>query len=487
MLRSDRVLENHGAPWRAELWRLLAFVLLAKCLLLVIDPNLRLFMGDSGSYLHAALGNWKPPDRSITYPELVAWSAVQAQSAFALVMLQTLMGVVGCLLAYWMLRRLAGLSPLVCGLAALLVAIEPTQLFYERMLMAESAGLLALLTTVAATAAYVHGGRLWWCPVIACAGVLTVSFRMSLLPVVLGLVILTPCIRLWHVALDEQSSQWRRATIRAGLDCLVLWTLVLGAHAYYQHAYGASMDSEPTYMVDAGKMRLGMVAPLIQPEHFVEVGLAPDFAEGLDVSLADHRKREAQMWSEGGLWVKLETELGTDLARSTARKLSNLALRSDPLGMLQMSAATVMDYFNDSVALWRLSDDFGKRPPDDGLLEQLALRLRHDAQDLEQSPGLVGQAFLASRWWLTAVLFLLAPVAVACMVFNLRDTRRRAAAVTLGFAALGLVAGHMLFSHIVSFRYLHPMPVFLFLTAALMFRLNVQPMNLETISGQDKS
>lgn len=455
------------AQWRAELWRLLALVLAVKSLFLLLDPNLRLFMGDSASYLYAALSDWSPPDRSVSYPVLVTWSAVRAQSAFALVMLQTLMGVVACVLVYWMLRRAGGVSALLATLAALLVAIEPTQLFFERMLMAESAGLLALLVLVAATIAYVQTGHLRWIPLVAVAGVLAVSFRMSLLPVVFGLSGLAPLLRLIHTGLELPPEKRRSALLPTGLAALILGLMVFGTHTLYQHLYGAHMNSAPGYMVVEGKMRMGLVAPLIRPRHFARVGLPYDFAADLGLPLHDHRNREGQMWSPEGLWNRLEGELGRERAETVAKELASQALRTNPFGLASMGVVTLGDYFNSDIALWRLADDFGQRPPDQGTLDLLAEHLRFDGRDLAKSPGLVGRAFLSSRWWLTAVLFLLAPLAVICLLRNFRDQRRRAAALTVGFAALGLVSSHFLFSHIVSFRYLHPMPVFLFMTVAL--------------------
>jgi hypothetical protein len=61
----------------------------------------------------------------------------------------------------------------------------------------------------------------------------------------------------------------------------------------------------------------------------------------------------------------------------------------------------------------------------------------------------------------------LAPLAVLCLLSGTRRPQQRAAALVVGFTALGLVASHFLFSHIVSFRYLHPMPVFLLVCLAL--------------------
>lgn len=467
MSHFERNADAESIPWRTELAVLLAGVLGVKLVVLLLDPNLRLFMGDSASYLHDALTSWNPPDRSITYPELVYLSAVQSQSAIALVILQTVMGVVGTALVFWMLRCAARISFNVSLIAALLIAIEPSQLFYERMLMAESAGLLALLALVASTVAYVRNGRWRWAPAIAILGILAVSFRMSLLPVVIGLALLTPILRFWHVHRGRRTLRSRAAVLRFGIDCIVLAAAVISVHALYQSAYGARMDVPPTYMAAEGKMRIGLTAPLIRPQHLQQFGLGPDFVSELSLDLSDRSLRGAQIWAPDGLWAGLEQRFGTERADQVARDLSSLALQSDPLGLVRLGIATISDYFDDEIAIGRLRDDYGVRPPDEATLQRLEEELRYNARGIEATPGVVGRLFLSSRWWLTSVLFLLAPVAVVCIVLNAGDARRRPVALVIGFAALGLVAGQLLFSHIVSFRYLHPMPVFLFLTAAL--------------------
>lgn len=467
MSPSKPALEPRGAAWRQELWRALALLLALKAGFLLADPNLRLFMGDSASYLHAAISEWDPPDRSFVYPMLVEWSAVATQSAVSLVLLQTLFGVVGGLLAYWMLRRAAGVDARIALLAVAVIAVEPAQLFYERMLMAEAAGLLSLLTLVASGIAYVQRGRLRWAAVMAVSSVLAVAFRMSLLPVVLGLALLVPMLRSWHAAGEQDRGRRLVAALRAGAHAAVILACVLGAHRLYQGLYGLRFETEPTYLLASGQMRLGLVAPLVQPEHLQRAGLPGDVLSRVGHSLSDHRTREAQIWTPEGLWAQIEAELGYSEAQVAARKIAVRALQSDPLALLRMGSATLLDYFDEGLASARLQDDYGATPPDPGTLEALARHLRYDARELTGNPGLVGQLFLGSRWWLTFSLFALAPVAIVALWRTRQNPRRRAVAFVVGFAALGLVASQLLFSHIVSFRYLHPMPVFLVLCAAL--------------------
>src|SRR5579859_2874193 len=67
-------------------------VLALKAVFLLLDPQLRLFMGDSGTYLASAVNGGTPFDRSFTYPLLIRASAGALDSIGALLALQTLCG-----------------------------------------------------------------------------------------------------------------------------------------------------------------------------------------------------------------------------------------------------------------------------------------------------------------------------------------------------------------------------------------------------------
>lgn len=457
--------------FRAEALQLAALLLLLKCLLLIADPHLRVFLGDSASYLHAAATGWIPPDRSFTYPGLVAATAVATRSAFSLILLQTLFGVASCLLMFWMLRRVAGLGFRAAAWPAVLLAVEPSQLFYERMLMAEAAGGLAMLALVASVVAYVHSGRLRWVPVVVLTGIAAVSMRMSLLPVVLGITALAPLLRAVVHVRDQDRGRPLVAGLRLAAHVVLILLATVLVHIGYMQLHARMTDGPADYMRAQGQMRLGLVAPLVQPEHLEQVGLSPALIDELKVPLQDHRAREAHIWVEGGLWqvILLRAENEGE-AQRTALALSTLALESDPLGLLRLGLANFRDYFSAEVAQHRMNDDLGLRPLDEGVIEGLARLLAHDIAAVQERRSPVFVWFESSRWWLTIVLFALAPVALCLLVLRARDLRpgMAATALVLGFVGLGLVASQLLFSHIVSFRYLHPMPPILLATVGLL-------------------
>ena len=130
----------------AREWLLvLAAAIVLKLLCWQIDPTMRTFVGDSATYLWAALSNQPPPDRSFTYPLIIRATALAQGNLALLGCLQSAIGALLCTLVYRCLRRDISASRSVATVLALLLAIEPGQLFYERMVMTETFGTLQML------------------------------------------------------------------------------------------------------------------------------------------------------------------------------------------------------------------------------------------------------------------------------------------------------------------------------------------------------
>jgi hypothetical protein len=442
-------------------WLVLAAVLAAlKLVIGVADPTVRFFLGDSESYLHSAITGWIPPDRSFVYPWLLKVGVVAFGSLTALVVVQSLCGVATALIAAGIARSL-GVATRTCAIVAVLVALDPSQLFYERMVMAESFGTLAFVSMIACGVAHARHRDARWLVPMAIFGALTVALRMSLLPVVLGFALLPPLATL--LAPDARRD-WRRTAAH-----LMLALLATGlAHAAYQRLYGHVTAMEPTYLKASGTFRLGLVAPLVKPEHLERYGLSRDFLATIGPDLANPRTREQQLWLPDGLIHALKRELGDERAEVVARKLAARALRDDIPGFLSMQAATVADYFVATETAPRLMDDLGVRPLSDGMSKTVQETFDHDASATHDARNPVARWFLiAAPVWLRFCLFALAPLALAVLLRCPRE--RRAAAAVFALAACGLVAGHMLFSHIVSFRYLHPFAPLTLITLAAVF------------------
>lgn len=495
-------------PWPeprvlAEAGVALACLVLVKAALIALDPSLRFFLGDSATYYYAAIDGWVPADRSFTYPWLIRYAVLPTGSAHALLWLQSLFGVAcGLLLMLWL--RWAGLPRAWALLAGLLCVLEPSQLFYERMMMAESAGQLALVAMLSFAAAYVGGARPigLWIVGMALAGMAAVSMRMSLLPVVLGLSILTPFLRALCVGpVQAGDRRWAGAFRLVGHVLLVMLVTAL-VHGQYKSFYGRISGTEAAYMRASGQMRLGLVAPLVKREHIERAGLPADLLDRVEHRLDDPRTRGAQLWRSDGLWLQLlqaveageaeglpsPTPWTANLhAHRLASNISAMALKDDPIGLLRMGLSTFGDYFDGEVVRHRMSSDVGHRPVPEEMVESMKERLGYDASGMLDRPGPIARVFARSAAWLTLVLFLLAPLGLWLVWTSLRRTgdtamaaagteravatarplasrgrEGRAVRLVLGFTGLGLVASQLLFSHIVSFRYLQPFPPVLF-------------------------
>lgn len=104
-----------------------------------------------------------------------------------------------------------------------------------------------------------------------------------------------------------------------------------------------------------------------------------------------------------------------------------------------------------------MDDDLGQRPPDAGMLRIIAERYGYDARGVATRTSPVYRYYAASRIWWIILLFALPLLAIVVLVRGRR--RDPAAATLLSLLALGMFVSQVLFSHIVSFRYLHPFAV----------------------------
>ncbi|TDR39965.1 hypothetical protein DFR29_11416 [Tahibacter aquaticus] len=438
-------------------WLVLAAVLVTiKLVLALFDPTMRFFLGDSESYLHTALTGWIPPDRSFLYGKFVAASALLPGSLYGLLIAQSLCGVFSALL----LARIAcidlGADRRLAAVLACALALDPAQLFYERMMMAESLGCLCLLGMLACGFAYLR--KQWWPWLLAVAlfGIATVALRMSLLPMVLGFALLPALVPLAH---KRGRLNWLRV---AGHATIALAATAL-LHNAYQYWYGRLSEGPRTYLQSSGTFRLGLVAPLLRPEHLQEVGLPADLLTQVGPDLRAPRQREAQLWLDDGLIAVLRRAAGAD-TENKARRLASLALRDDIPGFLRLAAATTADYFVAQETRTRMADDLGTRPLSADAVEKLRDRLGYDASRFHEVRNPVALYFERMGNWLIVCLFALAPLGLIVLLRQWQQ--RRNAALLLCLSALGLVAGQLLFSHIVSFRYLHAFPPLVLLCLA---------------------
>jgi hypothetical protein len=449
--------DRQSRSWR-ETFYLFAILFAIKIIGLLFDPAIRFFFGDSGTYLWSASTGAIPMDRSFVYGYFIRATAFAVHSMYALAFVQSLFGAITACLLFRILRDSFDVPRVFAGLLALALTLEPAQLFFERMVMAESVGTTMFAVMLYSGLAWLRRPHWGWILSWAVAGILAVALRMSLLPVVLGFAML-PVL----VAMTDARS--RQATLRFVPALVFSLVATLALHSAFKHLYGKLHHSRPDYIEWSGSFRLGLVAPLVTREEVIRAGLPPDLLDKVGPPLRDPRTREAQIWAPDGLIARVNE--ATNGNQRVARKLAAYALRDHPFGLFRLAWSTLKDYFDGGVTTARMIGDSGDRPVPEDLLEKMQRCCDYDARGLETRKHPITRYFMASRVWLTACYFGLLPLALVMLFVQWR--RVKAAALLLAATCAGLVLSMALFSHIVSFRYLHPMPflVFLCLGAAL--------------------
>jgi len=398
-----------------------------------------------------------PPDRSFTYPMLLEWLVRPGGSLDALLYWQSAAGIGTALLLAGVLRMRFGLPAALVFAATCAFALEPAQLFYERMVLTETFALLAFAGFFAAASAYLVRNGVAWLVLVVVLGLAAVTLRMYYVPVVVVITLGLPLLPLLE---RERWRQVPRVLAHCVLAALCFW----GTHGQYRQYVGTLFDRSPGYIGQAGFMRMGLVAPLIKPEHFVRVGLPADFADRLAFDLADPNTRPSQLWSKGGLADAI-AEAGLDVDR-TCRKLSIYALKDDPFGVVRLGVGTLGGYFHEQGSQLRLTKDLGRDPmpyPPD-VVESVREHWAYDLTGVAERWTPASRAFEVGARWLVACLFLLVPIALANVFVHWRGPRRLQAVLAALFA-IGLVVTEVLFSSIASYRYLHALPFFMLVNA----------------------
>lgn len=431
-------------------------VVAIKLAWIAADPTLRVFLGDSASYLHSAMSGDPPLDRSFVYSLLLRWFALPAETLEPVLWGHALFGALTSLLVFSTLRELLTVRFTLAAAAALLLATEPAQIALERMVMAESAGTYCFAAAFAAGLAYLRTRSLRFIVYGVIAGLGATSLRMNLLPVVLGMALLPPLVAS-GVALRRRDG--RALALGAAGIAVAALALVL-VHGGYRRWYDLRVDAIdwPAYTAREGAMRLSLVAPLVRASHLERYGLSPHLLNQVGPPLADPAAREAQMWFDDGLIAIVTRAVGEHRdSERVMRKIAIRAAREDPPGFLAMSGVTAAGYFDDAIVAHRITDDLGARGPSTKELHWFREGFGYDGTGVAGRASAATRWYGQARWWFTACLFALLPLALAAAWLQRR--RDPLAGIYLIAIAAGLSAAHLMFSAIVCFRYLHAHPV----------------------------
>jgi hypothetical protein len=320
--------------------------------------------------------------------------------------------------------------------------------------MAEAFGFVAFAAFFGAACAYLATWRAAWLPVAAFCGLAAATLRLNYLPVVLVISLTLPLLRLLERTAVPRATVVRHLAVSAAA--------VVALHMSYAVRVGALFDVPPTYLPRSGFMRLGLVLPLVKPEHFVHVGLPSTLESELQYPIADPHARQPHLWATGGLVHSLR---GRNLdVEQVATDLSRMAIADDPFGIVRLGLYTLGDYFRPEEIKSALYNDLGRRVIPHDALWNLREHWGYDATDLHTKVSGVSRYFEAGTWWLVACLLITGPLCVWNAIASWPRPERLFALLTSLFG-VGLVLSHVLFVPVAFYRYLHPLPFFVLATA----------------------
>ena len=403
----------------------LIFIFLLKAVILYLDPNPRLFLGDSHSYLYTAFTGWIPPDRSFVYGFFLRLAAVWPHSLQSLVWIQVALSAISAWLVAVCLLRYLQTSVAVAVACSLLCAIEPLQLLAERYVLTETVVTLVFALFMLLCFDYLCTARLLSLGSIQVCGVLLVSLRISFLPMVILSSFALPFFTAQSAeklrndprGLRFQLSSVRRLVRQFAIPLMLGLLLSQSLLFSYRHLYGhlirPAEGGHPAYLYRDGLFLISDFAPIIQPIDYPIANQRSELFRPSPVPLLDPKARDAQRWYPDGICDRIIRACHGDEQRANnlARKTAIHALKRNPLAAVQLGLQTAALYFDRPYFLDTLITDEGY---DSDLPEPQAAAYRRDlgvdftssVTRFRKSPPLTGRWHRALRLWYCFLLVL---------------------------------------------------------------------------------
>lgn len=327
-------------------------LIIVKAVEFAIDSQI-LFFYDSGAFIQNGMGLAVITPRSLSYGFLIRILAVPFHSLPVLVAIQMIMGAMSAWLVAFAAIRFFEVRPWIAIVAALIFAIDPVQVVYEHMVMAETVAELAMAMYVVMSLKYLREPSLWALAVLAGIGIVLVSFRFVYLPVVWTTAVLLPILRVPRIAsllgarpLTSQK-RWPRF-LATSLVVSCGFTLLF--HMGYRHLVGHLAHREPAYQYASGSFLLSAVAPIVEPQD----GNDPRIVAAIQAQnrsqypLSLRRFRADQLWAADGIVNRLKTTFNRDEKRAddAAQAVAHAAIRRNPVGFVLLGLHNYYNYWS---------------------------------------------------------------------------------------------------------------------------------------------
>ena len=352
---------------RAPLATAALFIVLLKAIEFAIDSQTLLWF-DSGGFILNAVGLQFSGYRSYVYGGLIRAFAVSLHSLRAIVAMQVVMGGLSAWLLTFALVRFLRVRAWIAILAGLVFALDPVQVIYEHMVMAETATMLAMAVFIVGALKYLEDPSPVWLAILPFLGIILASLRLVYVPVVLATAVLLP-------AATHFWSSVRRPRLLA-LGLLVSCGSAAICHLGYQHLTGWLAGREPAYLYEPGLLQLGTVASIVEPRDTDDprVAAAIQAQKTSSIRLSDPDVRYRQLWDPQGLVPKLKTIFGDQadsypasrrgfrstrrddpyyrLADQAAQRVARAAILRNPLGFLSLGIHNYLGYWR-HIQYWK--------------------------------------------------------------------------------------------------------------------------------------
>jgi len=439
------------------------FAVAFRSVLLIIDPQPRFFLGDSESYLFTAWRHWIPNDRSWLYGLFINSLFVFTHSLTALIILQSLATAGMCAITATFCRTLE-VSRHVSWIALVLLSIDPMLLYYDRSILTECLGTVTIwLAIVFSLSAFLRNSFLQ-STVAVILFYAAICLRTALLPLVIIIplvLFLFACHRSWsRLKIHPEGiklTDFGRSILVPGI-LIVFVPLGMAGYAWMT---GLVTKSPPSLNPKGGTFMIGVVAPILSPEDFADLGVKEPAGLLKESNHTERYLRNWQVFAKQGIAKRLENEVEDWREVSRIGKIaSRRAILRNPFGFIRLFMQEAKDYMDISVQRKFFPIAFGlDRLLPESLVESLKLKVReHVAADLPVRPSVVQRWLQKNIWGLPLLSFLsvLVPAVVLVRSSNLNQKQLLVARV-VSCGALFYTLSIFAVSTDIAPRYLLPM------------------------------
>jgi hypothetical protein len=442
---------------------LVIWVFAIKVIILLIDPTVMFFIADSSRYIDTAISSYIPPDRSFLYGFLIRWLTYFSQSLTTLIIFQVLCSAAAAILSGYILNRYLSVNRSIARAFAILCAIAPIQLMYERYVMTETVSLLFLALFVTTAFCYIRNPKIMILFILNLSGVILIAFRLSYLPIVLCGAVIVPALAFFSLSIKRHNNNAEdqgikevglgKRVMRSCSHLLISCLLIYGLHSSYKVINGKLSGKPPAYQYCRGLHLLSSWAPLIEKEDLIDPKIWVYTQEDMSFDLKDRFLRMVHRWNSNGLIsyiCRIYDSIGE--ADKAARDASINILLRKPFGVIKLAFQSYMDYWNIELLKENLQEDRCIREIPYELLQILRIYYNIDAQVLPIKKTLTNMYFLNAIPWFI-VLFCLPFVIVLSMLAD--KGRHLIFLVPLAIFALLIMVNATVLIHRNTMRFFH--------------------------------